>query len=220
MLSTTQQKHMKCTKFVSLLALLVVAVATGCKRNPQGVTVLPGYKAGVSGTQPGDMLPNTPSINEGNTTSQPIPSGPEGTIPMNANLGSWVPSAEQPAVFRENIVYFDLDQSTIRESETAKLDAIASFMKGAANRAVRVEGHCDERGTEEYNRSLGERRAQSVREHLINRGGLGPNVVDSFSHGEDKPAVQGRGEAAWAKNRRAEFILIEPPGGVGAANPQ
>ena len=73
-----------------------------------------------------------------------------------------------------------------------------------------MEGHCDERGTEEYNRSLGQRRASAIRDALVGLG-ITPDRVDTLSYGEDRPAVQGQNEGAYAKNRRAEFIVLTPP---------
>jgi peptidoglycan-associated lipoprotein len=78
---------------------------------------------------------------------------------------------------------------------------------------LRIEGHCDERGTEEYNRALGERRALAAREYLVLQKGLDASLVDTISYGEDRPADTGHNEAAWSKNRRDEFILLKPPGG-------
>jgi len=196
---------MKCTKFVNLTAvtLLAVAVAAGCSRNPQAVTPLHGYKD-KSVT---DEVPKGPMVGD----SQPIP--------LSGNLSGLQAAADQPAVLRDNVVYFAYDRADVRPSEGSKLDAVASYMKGG-NRLVRVEGHCDERGTEEYNRSLGERRALKVREYLV-RAGVSADRIDTISHGEDKPAVSGHSEAAWSKNRRAEFLLLQaPPSGVGASGPQ
>jgi peptidoglycan-associated lipoprotein len=76
---------------------------------------------------------------------------------------------------------------------------------------VEVDGHCDERGTEEYNRALGERRALALREELISLG-VDPNRIDTVSYGKDRPAETGHDEAAWRKNRRGEFLLETPPG--------
>ena len=83
-------------------------------------------------------------------------------------------------------------------------------MKQYRGKALRVEGHCDERGTEEYNRSLGDRRSLAIREYLA-RAGMDSQMIDSISYGEDRPKVQGHNEAAWSKNRRGEFILLDPP---------
>lgn len=203
---------MKCTKFVSLLALLVVALGAGCKRNPQGTTPLPGYgNKGITDPRSG-MIGDTAGINDGNTRPTEIGGGP-----LPENLAGLQPDPNQPAVLRDNTVFFAYDSADIRPAETSKLEAIASYMK-SGNRAIRIEGHADERGTEEYNRSLGERRALAAREFLV-RAGVSGAQIDTRTLGEDNPAVPGRTESAWAKNRRDEFILLQAPGGVGAANP-
>src|SRR5437899_12093675 len=94
--------------------------------------------------------------------------------------------------------------------EKPKVAKVAEYLKTRASDAVRVDGHCDERGTEEYNRSLGERRALALREELV-RLGIDPTRVDTISYGEDRPADPGHDESAWRKNRRGEFILLTPP---------
>jgi peptidoglycan-associated lipoprotein len=87
---------------------------------------------------------------------------------------------------------------------------VASFLRNAPpSVALLVEGHCDERGTEEYNRALGERRALAVREQLAMAGADVSRVV-TRSYGEDRPADPGRTEAAYAKNRRGEFVVLTP----------
>jgi peptidoglycan-associated lipoprotein len=90
---------------------------------------------------------------------------------------------------------------------------VANYLKSNGGQAVLVEGHCDERGTPEYNRALGERRALSVRESLISLGVPGEGI-HTVSFGEDRPADPGHNDAAWAKNRRAEFVLLKPKAGT------
>lgn len=202
---------MKCTKLIKLTAaaLLLVTVGVGCKRNPQGTTPL----LGRGPTGPGDNAANM-------IGAQPIDDGSRtGGIPLSGDKTGWLADPNQPEVLRNNTVYFDYDRANVRASETSKLDSIASYMKSSGPRAIRIEGHCDERGTEEYNRALGERRALAVREYLA-RAGVDANMIDTISHGEDKPAVAGHDQSAWAKNRRAEFLLLQPPTGVGATGPQ
>ena len=113
--------------------------------------------------------------------------------------------------FRHETVYFDFDRFAVKASEAGNLEKIADYFKQKQNSAnkLRVEGNCDERGTEEYNRSLGERRALSAREFLIKLG-VGADRITTVSFGEDKPADPGHDEAAWGKNRRAEFVLLKP----------
>jgi len=100
-------------------------------------------------------------------------------------------------------VYFGYDSFSIDASERSKLQAIASYIKSHPGKHIMVAGHCDARGTTEYNLALGERRANAVRDYLI---GLGADrsTVSTISYGEEKPAVQGTDEAAYAKNRRAQ----------------
>ena len=107
-------------------------------------------------------------------------------------------------------VHFDYDSASVRSSERSKVEAVASFMKGAApNVALLIEGHCDERGTEEYNRSLGERRALALREALISSGADG-NRITTKSYGKDRKIDLGNSEASHAKNRRGEFVVLTP----------
>jgi peptidoglycan-associated lipoprotein len=112
-------------------------------------------------------------------------------------------------IFRANTVYFDFDRSTVRPSERAKVEDVAAQLKLDAYNKLLIEGHCDERGTEEYNRALGERRALALREYIVNLG-ISPDRIRTLSYGEDRPAVEGFDEAAWSRNRRGEFILLRP----------
>ena len=111
--------------------------------------------------------------------------------------------------FRAQIVYFDFDKSNVKPSEVSKIESVAARMREFPGKALRVEGHCDERGTEEYNRALGEKRALSIREFLV-KSGFPPDLIDTRTYGEDKPGDAGHDEAAWSKNRRGEFILLSP----------
>ena len=103
-------------------------------------------------------------------------------------------------------VYFAFDSFVIGGGERGKIDKVAEFMRGASNTVI-VAGFTDERGTPEYNRGLGERRAQSVREALIHAGVDG-SKIQTVSFGAEMPADSGSGESAWAKNRRAEFGVV------------
>lgn len=100
-------------------------------------------------------------------------------------------------------VYFALDSSVIRSEYQATLASAAAILKSSPARLV-IEGNCDERGSEEYNFALGERRAAAVRKYLYNLG-VPMDQMAIVSYGEAKPAVSGYGESAWRLNRRAEF---------------
>jgi peptidoglycan-associated lipoprotein len=103
-------------------------------------------------------------------------------------------------------IYFDYDRSEIRADQMTKLQANATVIKGrAANVHTKIAGNCDERGTQEYNLALGERRALAIRETLIQLG-CDANKLVTVSMGEENPVDPASNEAAWAKNRRAEFF--------------
>jgi peptidoglycan-associated lipoprotein len=109
--------------------------------------------------------------------------------------------------FAANTVHFEFDRSTIRPSESSKIEAVGQHLMANPRHAVRVEGHADERGTEGYNLALGERRALSIREYLVNLGVPGTRV-DTISYGESNPVDPRSNEEAWRRNRRGEFILL------------
>ncbi|MDD5198561.1 MAG: OmpA family protein [Terrimicrobiaceae bacterium] len=104
-------------------------------------------------------------------------------------------------------VYFSYDSFTVSDSELAKLDPVAGAMKGMPNDII-IAGFTDDRGTEEYNRGLGERRAQAVREALIGMG-VAASRIQTVSFGEEMPADTGSSEESYAKNRRAEFGVVK-----------
>ena len=105
-------------------------------------------------------------------------------------------------------LYFPYDQNTISSTEEAKVAAVAQYLLGHAEAAVVIEGYCDERGTDEYNRALGERRALAASEMLIDVYGIEQNRIKTVSYGEERPAVTGTGDAVWSKNRRDEFVPV------------
>jgi len=104
-------------------------------------------------------------------------------------------------------VYFEFDKSTIPPSERPKLEAVKQWLDANPGRSLFLAGHADKRGTPEYNRALGERRALAVREYLAGLG-LAPANLYTNSYGSDRPAVEGDTEEAYAKNRRVEVGVI------------
>jgi peptidoglycan-associated lipoprotein len=104
----------------------------------------------------------------------------------------------------ENNVYFDFDSSVIRSSEIAALQKEAAMLKANPKKKVTIEGHCDERGTAEYNIALGDRRAASAKAYL-KKLGVAASRMKTVSYGKEKPVALGHDEDAWAKNRRAHL---------------
>lgn len=103
-------------------------------------------------------------------------------------------------------VYFRFDATKIEESELAKVEAVARHLADNPDRVVTIEGNCDERGSNEYNLSLGDDRAIIISNYLANNG-IARNRMETVSRGETNPAVEGHGESAWSQNRRGEFII-------------
>ena len=170
--------------------ILATAVAvfglTGCK-NKTGT----GSGAKQAGAEGG-----VPPLGSGTDITSTGGNGvrPEGFAGGELKTGQFAP------------VYFDYDSARIRPSEDSKLQAVAAYLKSNPGKLV-VEGHCDERGTAEFNRALGERRALAAREELVKQGADGSRIT-TISYGSDRPADMGHDEAAWSKNRRCEFVVV------------
>ena len=105
-----------------------------------------------------------------------------------------------------NDVYYDFDKSTLSAEAKQTLSENATQLKDAGSMAVTIEGHCDERGTNAYNLALGEKRANAAKDYLVSLG-VDAGRITSISYGEEKPFDAGHDEAAWAKNRRAHFVV-------------
>jgi peptidoglycan-associated lipoprotein len=117
----------------------------------------------------------------------------------------------QAGLLAARVIYFDFDSAEIKGQGTDVVAAHAKYLASHSSARVRLEGHTDERGSREYNIGLGERRAQSVRRALLLQGAADAQI-STVSYGEERPAVPGHDEAAWAKNRRVEIVyLTESP---------
>jgi len=189
-------------KLNKLVYLLVVALAftggvTGCKKKPGHTT----------------PLPNPRGSGSGDTATEP----PSGTFdPNNPGGGVPLPTDIDPSNMNQNrealaahTVHFAYDSAAIRSSEQGHVEAVASYMKSSGGSALLIEGHCDERGTEEYNRALGERRALALRNELIKLGADGSKIV-TRSFGKDRRIDTSESESGHAKNRRGEFVVLTP----------
>jgi len=196
---------MKTTKliFPLVLALAASLATTGCKHKPVGITKLPGQNAPlVNQPGPGETLPPGPTINP-----ETQPGGGE-----LASAETFDNMLADRAALAAYTIHFAYDSSVIRSSEKANLASVAQQLSGDASTKLLIEGNCDERGTEEYNRSLGERRALAAREALAKLG-VDPMRIETRSFGKDKPVDPGHDESAWSKNRRDDFVLLHPKPG-------
>jgi peptidoglycan-associated lipoprotein len=195
-------KPMKLTSLL-VLALALTFAATGCKYRPAGVTPLPNAavprprEPGPGPVEPGPKVAPDEVVKTGGGDL------PTTWSPDDTNL------VTDRATLAAQTVRFDYDSSAVKAGEKSKVEAVASALKSDAVAKLLVEGHCDERGTEEYNRVLGEKRALALREALVKLG-VDANRIRTISYGKDRPADPGHTEAAWSKNRRGEFILFHP----------
>jgi peptidoglycan-associated lipoprotein len=193
---------MKLTDFTKLtiLGLILTLASPACRKHPGQITPLPGRTGNnVQDANAAPPLVDNNAIKAENTGGFPV-LGPE----VRKN---WPRDRE---IFKSDTVHFDYDSSSVKSQEKSKVSAVADYLKANMMDAVEIEGHCDERGTEEYNRSLGERRALALREALVSLG-VSADRIDTISYGKDRPADPGHDESAWKQNRRGEFLLETPP---------
>jgi len=117
-----------------------------------------------------------------------------------------VASEAAGAAFVNENILFSFDSSVLSDQAQQILNSKADYLRANSGVTVTVEGHCDERGTEAYNIALGERRARSVKNFLVDLG-ISANRLKTISYGEERPIAMGQDEASWAKNRRAQFMV-------------
>ncbi|MFO1489060.1 MAG: OmpA family protein [Verrucomicrobiota bacterium] len=186
--------------------LALTLIGSGCKHSPQRVTHIPGRapERGINDIGSGNPLDSGGGLNGNN-------GGGLNSTGIAANpAGSHAGWNRNESALSAHTVHFAYDSSAIKSSEQANVAAVADYLKSNAGAAVEVQGHCDERGTDEYNRSLGERRALAIREALVALG-VEAARVDTVSFGRDKPVDLGHSEASHAKNRRGEFVVLTAP---------
>jgi peptidoglycan-associated lipoprotein len=173
-------------RFAMLLVLVAAMVAmTGCAKKAKEAPPAPPTPPPAAAPAP------TP-------TPTPAPAPPPTPAPAPA------PPALQSADLKP--VFFDYDAYTLSAEGRAVLDGNARLLRDNPTVKLVLEGHCDERGTAEYNQALGERRAQAARDYLVNAG-IDASRLSVISYGKERPFATGHDEAAWAQNRRAEFSI-------------
>ncbi len=127
----------------------------------------------------------------------------------SGKMGAAKPGTQEDLVVNVgDRIFFDYNQSDLKPEARATLDRQAAWLKKYPSIHVTIEGHCDERGTREYNLALGERRASSVKNYLV-ADGITADRVKTISYGKERPAVLGENEAAWAQNRRGVTVVTQ-----------
>lgn len=142
-------------------------------------------------------------------SDQGIESGMGGAPTIDSSAMNFDPmGSDSGRISGLNTVYFPYDRSSLDSQAKADLRANAEWMKKNSGVRVQIEGHCDSRGTIEYNVALGERRANAVKSYMMSLG-IPSERLPIISYGEEKPLVQGESEEAWSKNRRANFVPLQ-----------
>jgi peptidoglycan-associated lipoprotein len=170
---------------------------------------------GVGKVSPEGSTPVTPTQS---TTYTITASGPGGSatatahVDVNAAAPSEqpAPSASESELFEQNIrdAFFDLDKSEIRPDARDALTKDAEFLRSYPDIRISLEGHCDERGSTEYNLGLGQRRAEAAKNYLVSLG-IAANRIDTVSWGKERPFCTEHDETCWQQNRRAHFVMVK-----------
>ncbi len=183
----------------ALAVLLPVAMLWGCSSTPTttDADVEAATDTGVVSTGTGF---DTGTVDTGTVDSGVELRGVEGTDEFAGD-----PLQDPTSLLSKRVIYFDFDKSDIKFEARGIIEAHARYLSEHPSVRIVVEGHCDERGTREYNLGLGERRAKAVQQ-VMSLLGVSSSQLELVSYGEERPAVMGHDDSAWSKNRRVEFI--------------
>jgi peptidoglycan-associated lipoprotein len=181
----------KCV-FLTTMLILSLTLFVGCPKD-KGDVELPPDDTGTAVR--GDEVVEQP------TTRTWDSKGPVETRPSTGEI----PKVSDSGAFET--VYFDFDKSNLRDDSVQIIQRNLQILKNNSDMKILIEGHCDERGTNEYNMALGMRRANTCKNYFI-ANGIDSSRMSVISYGEERPIDSGSGENAWMKNRRAEFLVV------------
>ena len=203
---------------IAFCGVLAVAVS-GCKYDDDELGAGSGTEvvdSGTSGATDVDSNPGAVDINSNVDEQNKLAAAAAAmkdadTISMDAAMG--VPFDQDPNYVRCTDVdfapvYFGFDSTVVPAGELSKIDAVVQHLNSHSDRVTVIEGNCDERGSNEYNMSLGENRAIIIRNYLI-QSGISADRIQTRSYGDEKPAVMGSDKSAWSRNRRGEFAIFQ-----------
>ena len=193
----------------ALLMLVPTVIAAGCAKRPQLSAVAAPAPTGAAVTQAPPAPPAPPPAPAPVTPPAPAVATPAPPTPVPPPARALPPPAQFREVATLKSIHFDFDKSDIRPDAARILDTNIDWMKSNPQAAVLIEGHCDERGTNEYNIALGDRRARATMNYLAARG-VSAARMTVISYGEERPVCTLRNEDCWAKNRRAQFLAKMP----------
>jgi len=182
--------------------IVVPMLILGCAKQPATMTSSAPAPTGFATATPGGSDSAQQTTQPGMTTARP---GDQQGGDSTASGGR--PAPAEFVTVRDLVdVYFEFDKYEVRQRDAEVLNANARWLRANPNTMVLIEGHCDARGTDEYNLSLGDRRAKSVVAYLTAQG-IAPTRLVTISYGKERPQCSENSEACWAKNRRAHFLV-------------
>jgi peptidoglycan-associated lipoprotein len=192
---------------VAIPAVILTLVLAGCAKQPATTQASAPAPTGATGTG----LAGPGGTGSTSATATDPGRGAASSSATGGGSGATGPTIRPPikdfrtAAHLEDI-HFDYDRADIREADSRILDANAGWLKANADHLVVIEGHCDERGTSEYNTALGDRRAKATMNYLVSRG-VASSRITVISYGKERPTCSERSSECWAKNRRAHFLV-------------
>ena len=188
----------KCLNLNCVLGMaLVVLLAAGCAKKPVPEAAPPVAAPATSVAAPTTPTTQMPAQDVSGISSQPVND-------QTAGDQATTPSGSSPGL---QTIFFDYNQYLLTPQARESLAANAAYLKTNPGQQVRIEGYCDERGSDEYNLALGERRALATQNYLVSLG-VPKEQLSTISYGEEMPLDPGHTEEAWAKNRRAQFKIV------------
>ncbi len=209
---------------LSIVLLGTALLLAGCPKKPSptpagsAAVAVPAQSPGGTGLRPSASAPAGPGTGLATVPSAGAPGGAGGSRGPGASAsqglltapGTTLPALPAPREYVENPtlseIHFDFDRYDIRPGDKEQLAKNAEWLRAHAGMLLLIEGHADERGTNEYNLALGERRARAARDYLGTLG-IDDSRVTLISYGEERPLCTERDESCWAKNRRAHFLV-------------
>jgi len=191
---------MKFSMMMSVLAVALAVATTGCRYDKSGKGAGAGAGAGAS-----DI--GGSAINGSDVSANSEIETDEFDVKSLGGKGNFEDLYKKCTDVEFAPVYFGFDSSVVPSGEQSKIEEVVRHLTERTERVVVVEGNCDERGSNEYNLSLGETRAITLRNYLV-QGGISADRIQTRSYGEDKPAVEGHDESAYSQNRRGEFVIF------------
>lgn len=192
---------MKSVSLLLVLGLSVATVATSCGGNPSPQNTSPAVDTAAENQRARD------SIAAAQAEADRLAREEQERLARQReadSLAALSRSGEEVRNMLAAMIHFDLDKSNVRSDDMGALDQKVAILQANPDLRIRIGGHCDERGSDEYNLALGNRRAQAAKQYLVSHG-IDGSRIETQSWGEERPLVDGHDETAWSQNRRAEF---------------